>query len=636
MKKNHHLLLINLGPVQDFIASARRSRDLWFGSYLLAEMSKCVALSIATYNLKEENGLERLIFPAPDAIQDLEAWERTGFNVVNVILARVYDPRAVAEKVQKDVLEFLKIAASTVFGASEDSTLQAKVNLPTDQIAKAGQQIQDLLEFYWVSVPLEGKTYQDARDQVYQLMIARKITRNFGEVGGWAGPVPKSSLDGLRESVIPETAFDTKKDESAVEKSLRLYRSYGVRPGERLCGIGLLKRHGKRLGGKAEEGFMSTSHLAALPVLERMKQVYVRADTAHREGIDQAQQDFLGVLGKKWENRPPSDDLVVGGVRKGELPGPLHPIFSVADGKTLDGRNLFRDRLGEFFEGDDLLEAQSALDQLLKLSTRLGLLESVQPYPYYALLIADGDRMSDALSRVITIDAHRTFSRKLAGFAGDARTVVQEAGGGLIFAGGEDVMAFLPLHTALLAARRLSYALAHTLSAYHSEYGSPTLSAGLVIAHHLEPLSDVLEIARHTEQAAKNAYGRNALAITVVKRSGENTTIGGRWDSLYDRLNFMIDLHRTDEVPDGVAYELKQLERTLDARTLPLEAARILARKKAQRGQQDLSEATRKQLEGWVREVGPNVLADELIVSREFARAMDIAFPRFEKNEGES
>jgi CRISPR-associated protein Cmr2 len=41
-----HLLIIAIGPVQDFIAAARKIRDLWFGSYLLSELSKHVARTV--------------------------------------------------------------------------------------------------------------------------------------------------------------------------------------------------------------------------------------------------------------------------------------------------------------------------------------------------------------------------------------------------------------------------------------------------------------------------------------------------------------------------------------------------------------------------------------------------------------
>ncbi|MFL5805253.1 MAG: type III-B CRISPR-associated protein Cas10/Cmr2 [Roseiflexaceae bacterium] len=53
-----YLLLVSIGPVQEFIASARRSRDLWFGSWMLSELSKTVAHEI-------DHAKGTLIFPAP-------------------------------------------------------------------------------------------------------------------------------------------------------------------------------------------------------------------------------------------------------------------------------------------------------------------------------------------------------------------------------------------------------------------------------------------------------------------------------------------------------------------------------------------------------------------------------------------
>lgn len=35
-----HYLVYSIGPVQSFIASARKTEDLWSGSHLLAELSK--------------------------------------------------------------------------------------------------------------------------------------------------------------------------------------------------------------------------------------------------------------------------------------------------------------------------------------------------------------------------------------------------------------------------------------------------------------------------------------------------------------------------------------------------------------------------------------------------------------------
>ena len=51
-----YLITLSVGPVQDFIAAARRTRDLWFGSYVLSEVSKAAALAF-------KNKGATLIFP---------------------------------------------------------------------------------------------------------------------------------------------------------------------------------------------------------------------------------------------------------------------------------------------------------------------------------------------------------------------------------------------------------------------------------------------------------------------------------------------------------------------------------------------------------------------------------------------
>ena len=73
-----HLLAISVGPVQEFIAAARRTRDLWFGSYLLSEISKAVARAV-----RDAGG--ELIFPHPNS--DLTPESES--NVANVILAEI-------------------------------------------------------------------------------------------------------------------------------------------------------------------------------------------------------------------------------------------------------------------------------------------------------------------------------------------------------------------------------------------------------------------------------------------------------------------------------------------------------------------------------------------------------------------
>ena len=76
----------------------------------------------------------------------------------------------------------------------------------------------------------------------------------------------------------------------------------------------------------------------------------------------------------------------------------------------------------------------------------------VHPNPYYAILRADGDRMG----RVIDNQAeqgekqHQALSKALNIFAGSVRGIVEEKyQGALVYAGGDDVLALMPLHTVL-------------------------------------------------------------------------------------------------------------------------------------------------------------------------------------------
>src|SRR6266478_8340746 len=82
-----YLFLVSIGPVQDFIASARRSRDLSFGSWFLSELARAAA-----HQIVEKNRLESLIFPAPLEKAMLDPYYKE-FNVANKIVALVEQPR---------------------------------------------------------------------------------------------------------------------------------------------------------------------------------------------------------------------------------------------------------------------------------------------------------------------------------------------------------------------------------------------------------------------------------------------------------------------------------------------------------------------------------------------------------------
>jgi CRISPR-associated protein Cmr2 len=145
----------------------------------------------------------------------------------------------------------------------------------------------------------------------------------------------------------------------------------------------------------------------------------------------------------------------------------------------------------------------------------------------------------DALAQQGGQAAHAALSQALEVFAGGAATTVANHGGSLIYSGGDDVLALLPLHGSLSCARTLhddfSKALSKSVASLPVGVTRPTLSVGLAIVHHLEPFGEAREWAKKAEQTAK-AYRsdggiqpKNALAILVVPRSGAETTVVDSW-----------------------------------------------------------------------------------------------------------
>lgn len=566
-----YLLQIAFGPVQDFIASARRSRDLYAGSRLLSEASGKAAEYLAS-----KVGYQNLIFPAPNDFAHLQQLNDSG--IPNVVLLHI-DQAMGCTELTKEAIE----AARAHIRDRAKAVLQphaAQIDWPTSL-----KQVEDLLEVYWAWVPLEGD-YARARDRLAAVMAARKNTRDFGPVT-WASSAPKSSLDGGRESVTHQAP-----------SGWRL--ANGIRAGEELSGVDLLKRLWP------QGSFLSTSHLAALPYLEGLRQ----------KGRLRELEFYLERLAT----------LVGDGAREEWA----HPVVRDTPLARYDPRLLFMGRLSEFFDATDpkLEEARATLAEMYR---GLG-----EPLPYYALLHADGDRMGEAIDHQSRqgMAAHRRLSNKLAlDFAARVRGIVERHQGCLVYAGGDDVLALLPLHTALRCAK----ALAQTFQSAMEGLGAgqdPTLSVGLAIAHHLEPLQDALELVRHAEKFAKEGFEttppdkkRNALAVAYSPRSGSVRMVRGRWDEpppLGQRLYRYADLLRLELIPAKAAYELEQLLTELGGvsgmeKALVLEARRILGRKEVQK-------AYREEL-GKLLGAPEDVdrLAGELIVARVLARAYEQA-----------
>lgn len=606
-----HLLVVSIGPVQEFILSARRSRDFWYGSWLLSELSRTAARAVVE---QCANDIGVLIFPKPAGPQDLEptdpqiALNGGSLGIANKVVAivpdAVLDIAGLAAETGHAVRRRLRGLASAIFDSIAD------VNLDTRALAEA--QVEDLLEFYWAAQPLapDLSDYAAVRAYLEALLAARKATRDFAQVRVPDDKGrPKSSLDGIRESVIPEVAYPLRGDSEQVrqDKVHQLYNLYGGGAAERLSGVDLLKRK-----GSAGAHFPSTSHFAALPFLKRVQSLGLDIETPLRTLLAGLRQQ---------------------GVRPEEVRF-QHGIL-LSDGRTqYDASLLYASRLNED------LETEAQRREVAKLLDRFytTLDAGARPQPYYALLRADGDRMGMTIDALKDPQQHAAISAALNAFAAQVEGIVAQHEGTAVYSGGDDVLAFLPLHTALDCAVRLSDVFAAALAEFKAEDGqSPSLSVGIAVTHHVEPMSDALRLAADAEKAAKGVDGKDGLALIVSKRSGVDRLVVGPRKSLGPRLQEIAALHRAGAIPDGAAYQIEDMlvrlgqEPTAQA-ALRAEAKRILKRKPSLRGNR--SEANLGLLLGQVDDqtIRMSEFINELIVTRLFADAMESAQPQEEKS----
>lgn len=522
-----HLLALTVGPVQDFIAAARRTRDLWFGSYLLSEISKAAAKAV-----RGRVGSDKLIFPAPVSNADLEPGSR--LNVANVIVAEVDedDPADVTREAKEAARRCWRDFANPVFDRYRE-IIEADI---------WNDQINDVIEVY-AAWHLRSDDYKADRIALMRLLAARKRCRDFSQpklpAEKRAG-VPKSSLDGLRESVLLQPAPGESRTTFRNRWPSKTRRELAVGPSEELDVVGVVKRTWPHMSGAS--GYPSVARVAADTWLRKMPGANIDALV---KACDDLGTDIIHKIDTSEERG--------------------HPHYRPF---PFEGTAVFRSRYPDIAK-----DAGAPEPDLGPLANALAALthQHGEPSPYLGVLVADGDRMGQALSHLISPEEHRQFSQALAGFAAQAREIVHKHYGVLVYSGGDDVLAFVPVDHCLACARDLYCAFGRALASRSTAEGPLTLSVGLAIAHFMEPLEDLLRYGRDAEKHAKHPRSadvgqtdRNGFAVHVVKRGGGPVAIRANWSSdaakdLSQRLPQSAEWIAAQSISGRVPYDLYTL-----------------------------------------------------------------------------
>lgn len=532
-----------LGPVQGFVAQARRIRDFWAGSFLLSWLA-----AVAMRTVKAQGGT--IEFPAYD--ENYMAWlkgeeksnpPRQG-GVPNRFMAKVpdgFDGKQVADAVQQ--------AWEGLADAVWQADLAHLAGTETEKIWN--RQIENFWEISWVLTDGDDETAMDRRKnwRNYALPVEEGLPCSL--MDGWV------ELSGAERPGKPHKEDRVQHSVAEFWKPLREKLGRDLNDREQLCAIAFVKRrfagvfHQVQPGWKLDDvRIPSINDMAAVHWLEGV--LKNADDTLLNKIADQA-----GKL-----KTPEGQKIEPYGKQR------IHPICCIqqaynSDASTPKGRVAHLN--GEvFFEHalrNGKLYDKRSIDGMLGVSSEIKAAGLASPTPYYAILLMDGDNMGKALRDAQKAEKENrgwkpaTLSKALLAFNHHTAKQVEQHNGFLIYAGGDDVLALLPVEDALDCAYRLHEIYGKLMANlpevektelaalqdcqsfedWQSSGATSTLSGAIQFAHVKTPLTLLLQDAHGLlDKVAKQQHGRDSLAVRVWNHGGKGLEWAMPWSCATD------------------------------------------------------------------------------------------------------
>jgi len=432
-----------------------------------------------------------------------------------------------------------------------------------------------------------------------------------------------------------------------------------IKRGDRLCAVCLVKRLALNLYFNQERDngfsfdrnlFPSTSSIAAASFKARTIDYFQNIDNKDSLNTYISQtQEFLKALNLDYDSSAvPELEERLDKIKDKNY----HAI--VENFLRLDGQWLFKDSFngaeveekirGKIEESrndssikvrlEDLRsKAQDSLKLLLK---KL----NFKPSNYYAVISMDGDKISDwlsgkkspalisllhpqiaeqlsedaslasvlAMKRPLGAISHLSLSIALKNFALEvAPQVIEKSGhyGKLLYAGGDDLMAFVPVENLLEIIRELKTFFQGEQNVLNDDFASDggtitvknsgqaerqclvagtrqddgdqlTASIGVAIIHSSYPLPHAIEeaFAHAMKENAKDRLERNAVAIHLNKRAGSPLEVGFRWSissssnekDIAASLQKIVGYFKTGQLSSRFGYAMKNWETGLEGK----------------------------------------------------------------------
>lgn len=487
---NKQYFHFTLGPVQGFVSQARRTRDFWAGSFILSWLS-----AVAMRAVQAQNGT--ILFPAAD--ENFLNWiegNQTGKKPTQGSVPNRFKAEVSDDFQPEQVIESLNLAWASLATLIYNGDILAVENEDTAEIWP--RQINHFWETSWaISSNASDSSVLDQRKNWRSYSppdepgVKCMMMDGWQELSGTASP-NSSSLSFFWNGLIDNGANGIKTD---------------LRKGESLCAMAYVKRRFTRYfeqlkqpmpngwtltGWELPSGVPSIAYMAAVPWLE---QALNDASTESLTDFHDAASALSAGYGE-WDTQIECIQNA-----KGEKKW-----------KALDGNIFFTAALENSTLYPDQAQAKQVI-QTLKAINKSAELEPVSPF--YAVLLMDGDSLGMHMSDT---DSQDNITKSLENFTSNVPAEVQQHNGFLIYAGGDDVLAILPLEHALPCAVSLRTLY---MKSFEGAGIPTTLSGAIEYAHIKTPLTKILHDAHQLlDDIAKDGSGRDAIACRTWKPGG--------------------------------------------------------------------------------------------------------------------
>lgn len=486
---SQYLFLFTIGPVQSFISQARKTQDLYAGSFLLSRLCRFAAKKY------REDCDGKIIFP-----NNIDA-ESLPNRFIGKIEADKDKLKGIGETVEKEVRDKFR---DIVFKSLEKY----------DKVIFS-RQVDHFLTIFWTFQLL--KDYRKDYGTIERNLGSIKNIRAFKQT---IETGRKCSLCGERNVLFYRKREKEKwiKDNRPSNKLLPKFLDSNseiydyerkdlnkiIAPGEGLCSLCFTKRNLSKCHlSNFDDHFPSTSEIALYHTLQQLPKNY--------QNIKFDAQGILALKDGKQLNETEFEHIK-----------DTQRVYEQLKKQSKDKKINFSDYYALLtFDGDHM--GQWLSGEFLKDKSRLR-------------------EFQEALSERLT-----DFGRWAKNYIeGKGKDTIKK--GCSVYAGGDDFMGFICLDYLLETLKNLREKFKILVNdAIQKEFNTNkelTFSAGIAIAHYKTPLSKVLQWTRSMEHEAKEKGDRDAFSIAILKHSGDIRKTRFKWQygssSTVDTLIFLV------------------------------------------------------------------------------------------------